>query len=146
MSAEVELWDTVDYEDYEQLRQMTYVDTHIVLICFSFDLPNSLQNAQYKWLPEVLHWCRDPSNGSVHYALVGCKKDIKGNGQLVETLSLTADQRLPTTENAKVAARQMGADMYLECSARTGEGIEDVIQQATRAAFLLNKRQASIPL
>ncbi|KAG8827893.1 GTP-binding protein Rho1, partial [Serendipita sp. 399] len=76
--------------------------------------------------PEILHLC--------------CKKDIKGDGQVVETLGLTADQRLPTTEDAEALARQMGADFYLECSAFTGEGIDDVILQATRITLSLPRK------
>ncbi|KAG8828186.1 GTP-binding protein Rho1 [Serendipita sp. 399] len=78
----------------------------------------------------------------------GCKKDIKGDGQVAETLGLTADQRLPTTEDAEALARQMGADLYLECSAFTGEGIDNVILQATRITLSLPRKKilGCIPL
>lgn len=35
--------------------------------------------------------------------------------------------------------KQIGAREYLECSARTGEGVNEVFQYATRAALLVNK-------
>ena len=33
-------------------------------------------------------------------------------------------------------AQKIGAKHYLECSARTGEGVREVFQYATRAALL----------
>ena len=33
-------------------------------------------------------------------------------------------------------AQKIGAKQYLECSARTGEGVREVFQYATRAALL----------
>lgn len=35
-----------------------------------------------------------------------------------------------------VAAREIGARKYLECSSLTGEGVDDVFEAATRAALL----------
>jgi Ras family protein A len=36
----------------------------------------------------------------------------------------------------QAVAQKIGALMYLECSARTGEGVREVFQQATRAALI----------
>lgn len=40
-----------------------------------------------------------------------------------------------TTQYAENVARQIGAKKYLECSALTGEGVDDVFEAATRAAL-----------
>jgi Ras family protein A len=40
-----------------------------------------------------------------------------------------------TLQGAQVAQR-IGAKQYLECSAKTGEGVREVFQYATRAALL----------
>jgi Ras family protein A len=43
-------------------------------------------------------------------------------------------------------AQKIGARHYLECSARTGEGVREVFQYATRAALLTraaNKKKHS---
>lgn len=42
------LWDTAGQEDYDRLRPLSYPETHVVLICFSIDLPESLDNARTK--------------------------------------------------------------------------------------------------
>ncbi|KID62743.1 Rho2 GTPase, partial [Metarhizium brunneum ARSEF 3297] len=35
-----------------------------------------------------------------------------------------------------MAAREVGAKRYLECSSLSGEGVDDVFEAATRAALL----------
>lgn len=39
-------------------------------------------------------------------------------------------------------AQKIGARHYLECSARTGEGVREVFQYATRAALLIRPKGA----
>ena len=38
----VELWDTAGQEDYDRLRPLSYPDSHVILICFAIDSPDSL--------------------------------------------------------------------------------------------------------
>lgn len=41
-------------------------------------------------------------------------------------------------EEAELTAREIGARRYLECSALTGEGVDDIFEVATRASLLVN--------
>lgn len=44
-------------EDYDRLRPLSYPDTDVILMCFSVDSPDSLENIPEKWTPEVSdHW------------------------------------------------------------------------------------------
>lgn len=56
--VELALWDTAGQEDYDRLRPLSYPDSNVVLICFSIDLPDSLDNVMEKWISEVLHFCQ----------------------------------------------------------------------------------------
>ncbi|BEI82806.1 hypothetical protein CcaverHIS002_0306740 [Cutaneotrichosporon cavernicola] len=56
-SVELSLWDTAGQEDFDRLRSLSYLDTHVVLICFSVDDPISLENVEAKWGPEVHKQC-----------------------------------------------------------------------------------------
>ena len=50
-------WDTAGQEDYDRLRPLSYPDTNVILMCFSIDSPESLENIADKWAPEVKHFC-----------------------------------------------------------------------------------------
>lgn len=66
------LWDTAGQEDYDRLRPLSYPDTDVILICFSIDEPDSLENIPEKWTPEVKHFCPN-----VPIILVANKKDLR---------------------------------------------------------------------
>ena len=40
--------DFVGQEDYDRLRPLSYPDSHVILICFAVDSPDSLDNVQEK--------------------------------------------------------------------------------------------------
>jgi len=48
--VELALWDTAGQEDYDRLRPLSYPDTNVVLMCFSVDQPDSLENISEKAL------------------------------------------------------------------------------------------------
>jgi len=136
--VELALWDTAGQEDYDRLRPLSYPDSHVVLICFAIDLPDSLENVQEKWIGEVMHFCP-----KVPVMLVGCKKDLRRDPQTIDNLR-KQNQRPVAPEQGQAVAQKVGARMYLECSARTGEGVREVFQHATRAALLKPKRKRGI--
>ena len=49
--VELALWDTAGQEDYDRLRPLSYPDSHVILICFAIDSPDSLDNVQEKVRP-----------------------------------------------------------------------------------------------
>lgn len=51
--VELALWDTAGQEDYDRLRPLSYPDTDVILMCFSVDSPDSLENIPEKWTPEA---------------------------------------------------------------------------------------------
>ncbi|KAJ8092112.1 GTP-binding protein Rho1 [Marasmius sp. AFHP31] len=128
--VELALWDTAGQEDYDRLRPLSYPDSHVILICFAVDSPDSLDNVQEKWISEVMHFC-----AGLPIILVGCKKDLRRDQRVIEELRKTS-QRPVTPEEGMAVAQKIGAKHYLECSAKTGEGVREVFQYATRAALL----------
>ena len=38
----------IGQEDYDRLRPLSYPDSHVILICFAVDSPDSLENVQEK--------------------------------------------------------------------------------------------------
>ncbi|KAB8606248.1 hypothetical protein FH972_025878 [Carpinus fangiana] len=133
--VELALWDTAGQEDYDRLRPLSYPDSHVILICFAVDSPDSLDNVQEKWISEVLHFCPH-----LPIILVGCKSDLRYDHKTIEELSKTS-QKPVTPEQAEDVRKKIGAYKYLECSAKTNEGVREVFENATRAALLTKKEK-----
>jgi Rho family protein len=47
-SVQLALWDTAGQEDYERLRPLAYAKAHVILVGFSVDTPDSLDNVKHK--------------------------------------------------------------------------------------------------
>lgn len=137
-TVELALWDTAGQEDYDRLRPLSYPDTDVILMCFSIDSPDSLENIPEKWIPEVKHFCPN-----VPIVLVGNKKDLRGDDYTIRELARSKQVPVPLSEGEQMANR-IGAKDYLECSALTKEGVKEVFEAATRAALcqkVKNKRK-----
>ncbi|XP_030627120.1 rho-related GTP-binding protein RhoB-like isoform X1 [Chanos chanos] len=134
--VQLALWDTAGQEDYDRLRPLSYPDTDVILMCFSVDSPDSLENIPEKWVPEVKHFCPD-----VPIILVANKKDLR-NDESVRTELSRLKQEPVKTEVGRAMAVRIGAYDYMECSAKTKDGVREVFETATRAA--LQKRPTSV--
>ena len=118
--VQLALWDTAGQEDFDRLRPLCYPDSDVILICFSLDNYDSLENVVEKWQPEVLQYT---GHHKVPYNLVGTKRDLRGRrGEGVSYLE------------GEAIARRIGARGYIECSARYNEGVTEVFQFAAREA------------
>lgn len=129
-SVQLALWDTAGQEDYERLRPLAYSKSHVILIGFSVDSPDSLENVRHKWIEEAREKCPD-----VPLILVGLKKDLREDPTAIEEMRRSS-LRFVTSREGQDMAQQCGARKYLECSSLTGEGVDDVFEAATRAALL----------
>ncbi|CAG8954571.1 hypothetical protein HYFRA_00004487 [Hymenoscyphus fraxineus] len=129
-SVQLALWDTAGQEDYERLRPLAYSKAHVILIGFSIDTPDSLDNVKHKWVEEANERCP-----GVPIILVGLKKDLREDPVAIEEIRKRS-QHFVGTKEASDIAHDIGARKYLECSSLTGEGVDDVFEAATRAALL----------
>ncbi|POS84239.1 GTP-binding protein-like protein rho2 [Erysiphe pulchra] len=129
-NVQLALWDTAGQEDYERLRPLAYSKAHVILIGFSIDMPDSLENVKNKWVEEAIDRCPN-----VPIILVGLKKDLREDPIAIEEMRKRS-QNFITTRVAADVAKSIGARKFLECSSLTGEGVDDVFEAATRAALL----------
>lgn len=74
--------------------------------------------------------------------LVGLKKDLRTHPGAIEEMRKRSTPFVSPQE-ADAIAREIGARRYLECSALTGEGVDDVFEVATRASLLINNQPSS---
>ncbi|KAJ3120813.1 GTP-binding protein Rho1 [Physocladia obscura] len=127
--VQLSLWDTAGQEDYDRLRPLSYPETNVLLVCFAVDNPDSLENVKEKWISEVLHYCP-----GIPIILVACKADLRDNPEAIQELAKIGKRPL-TAQQGIAVANAIGAKKYLECSARTGQGLRQVFEEAARVAL-----------
>ncbi|KAH6895073.1 GTP-binding protein rho1 [Coprinopsis sp. MPI-PUGE-AT-0042] len=109
-AVELVLWDTAGQDDYDRLRPLTYTDTHVVLLCFAVDDKEySFMNVEERTDIRTDRWGAE---------------DLRHKGQY-----------LVSTDEGESLAEKIGAKSYLECSAKRGEGVEELLERATREAL-----------
>lgn len=128
-NVQLALWDTAGQEDYERLRPLAYSKAHVILIGFSVDSPDSLENVKTKWSEEARERCP-----GVPIILVGLKKDLREDPDAIEAMRKKS-QRFTNPKQGSDMKDEIGAKKYLECSSLTGDGVDDVFEAATRAAL-----------
>ncbi|KAL3318417.1 GTP-binding protein Rho1 [Cichlidogyrus casuarinus] len=133
--VELALWDTAGQEDYDRLRPLSYPDTDVILMCFSIDSPDSLENIPEKWNPEVKHFC-----SNVPIILVGNKKDLRNDPETIKDLAKMKQEPVKP-EDGKSMADRIGAYAYMECSAKNKDGVREVFIKATEAAMATKKKK-----
>ena len=126
---ELVLWDTAGQEDYDRLRPLSYPDTDVILLCFSIISPDSFINVPEKWAPEVRHFCPN-----VPVILVGNKLDVRNDKVVINELERSKQTPIKY-EQGRQMAEKINAFAYLECSAKTKDGVRTVYETAAKAAL-----------
>jgi len=134
-NIELGLWDTAGQEEYDRLRPLSYANANVFLICFSLVNPVSFENVSAKWYPEVMHFCPE-----VPQILVGTKLDARNDVALLEKLK-SQGQKPVTNEQGQELARKIKAVKYMECSAKTSEGLKAVFDEAIKAVLFQKRKK-----
>ncbi|CCF60225.1 hypothetical protein KAFR_0J01600 [Kazachstania africana CBS 2517] len=134
------LWDTAGQEEFDRLRSLSYSDTHTIMLCFSIDSRDSLENVRNKWVGEITDHCE-----GVKLVLVALKCDLRNNDS--ENKAITpnnihqnknlnsSNNSLITYEEGLAMAKKIGALRYLECSAKSNKGVNEAFTEAARVAL-----------
>jgi len=129
--VELSLWDTAGQEEFDRLRSLSYDDTHAIMLCFSVDSPDSLENVESKWVGEIAENCP-----GVKLVLVALKCDLREQGRDEE------DEEHPGAKKAMInykqglaVAEKIKALRYLECSAMKNRGVNEAFTEAARVAL-----------
>ena len=113
---------------YDSLRIQDYSGTDVILLCFSVESHDSLEEIPRKWLPELHCYCPN-----VPILLVATKKDLRTDPGY-------AGQKLVSSEEGRTMAAKIEAWSYFECSAMKLVGVRNIFENATRAALGLQKK------
>jgi Ras family protein A len=88
-------------------------------------------------MPEVREFCsRCP------VILVACKTDLRTDPRVITKLGKQGEKPV-TSEVGKRIATEIKADAYMECSAKTREGVQDLFIQAARLSLKKRSRKHS---
>lgn len=71
--------------------------------------------------------------------LVGTQMDLRGDEETIQKLKERKQSPI-TQEQGEQLKKKIGAHIYLECSAKTKEGVKTVFEEAMRATLMYKKR------
>ncbi|OBT95873.1 Rho GTPase [Pseudogymnoascus verrucosus] len=132
---ELSLWDTAGQEEFDRLRSLSYDDTHAIMLCFSVESKDSLENIESKWVGEIAENCP-----GVKLVLVALKCDLRENDDAAEEEPTApaaggGKKECITYQQGLEVARRIGALRYLECSAMRNRGVNEAFTEAARVAL-----------
>lgn len=139
---ELSLWDTAGQEEFDRLRSLSYDDTDLIMLCYSVDSKDSLENVESKWVGEIADNCP-----GVKLVLVALKCDLRENveddagtdGQPAAPQPGEKRNQLITYDQGLEVARRIQASRYLECSAMKNRGVNEAFTEAARVALGVKK-------
>ncbi|KAI8882867.1 hypothetical protein K501DRAFT_220355 [Backusella circina FSU 941] len=124
-NVELSIWDTAGQEEFDRLRSLSYSDTHVIVICFSVDNRDSLENIPSRWIEELQDGCP-----RAKLMLVALKCDLRDDEV---SLKKKNDKPILYEEGLEVA-KKINAIRYLECSAKHNRGVRECFEQAAKVA------------
>uniref|UniRef100_A0A0B6YV70 Small monomeric GTPase n=1 Tax=Arion vulgaris TaxID=1028688 RepID=A0A0B6YV70_9EUPU len=134
----ISLFDTAGQEEYIHLRALSYVNSDVFLLCFSVAMPESLRDAQDKWIAEIRQY--SPNTPII---LVGTQIDLRDepppkprSNSLREShkTSKTVPVYVSTKDGVQVATK-LNLDSYVECSSLTEAGITRLREAAIESGL-----------
>ncbi|EFX02112.1 protein rho3 [Grosmannia clavigera kw1407] len=157
---ELSLWDTAGQEEFDRLRSLSYDDTDLIMLCYSVDSRDSLENVESKWVGEIADNCP-----GVKLVLVALKCDLREaddeeasegaatqggaasgggeDGSAASGAAPAAREKKPmiTYDQGLEVARRINAMRYLECSAMRNRGVNEAFTEAARVALSVRKER-----
>ncbi|KAH3744593.1 Rho GTPase [Pelomyxa schiedti] len=118
----------------DRLRPLAYPHTDLFMTCFSVMSPISYKNVKTKWWPEVTHY--EPG---ARLLVVGTKADLRDNAEALATLQEEQHSEPLTPLQGEHLARDIKAEGYVECSALTRQGLNEVFETAIRVVTAVGK-------
>ncbi|KAG8534285.1 Rho GTPase [Bacidia gigantensis] len=130
---ELSLWDTAGQEEFDRLRSLSYDDTHTIMLCFSVDSKDSLENVESKWVGEIAENC-----AGVKLVLVALKCDLReshADEEEEEGAGMARPKETIDYKRGLDVAKSIQALRYLECSAKRNRGVNEAFTEAARVAL-----------
>lgn len=104
--------------DSDRHRQSFYPLTDVFIVLFAVDDRSSFKSVRSKWIPEMTKFC---PNGKL--ILVGTKSDLRNPTETIDPYCISRDEIRQLSEF-------IGAETYLECSAKRYVNVKEVFESA----------------
>lgn len=125
-------------------------DTDLIMLCYSVDSKDSLENVESKWVGEIADNCP-----GVKLVLVALKCDLRESGDDDDEDDTANDSARPdgavggprekkpmiNYDQGLEVARRINAMRYLECSAMRNRGVNEAFTEAARVALSVKKER-----
>ena len=124
------LWDTAGGEDYHRLRPLSYPCTDIFIICMSvYDGTSRKMDKSGMWTDlavDTMAFCQEVQAllPYVPRILVGTKTDLRDDKK--------SQDNCYTKQEMEIFADVFGCHSYIECSASTGDNVNETFDYVTR--------------
>lgn len=115
--------------DFEDFRAHVYDNSDVLVLCFSVIDAESFVSICHSWLPEI----RRHAKRKLPIILVGTQTDMRNGVHRTEV----------KLEEGRQLAKLIGAEVYVECSAKNRKGLNDVFNRVIEAALVRRKRKNS---
>lgn len=107
--------------------------------------PTALENIEEKWYKEINEYWNDPKHNNdtkkpVPFILVGTELDMRNDPNVVKKKE-SEGVKVVTREKGQAMADKLHARKYVECSARTQEGLKEVFDSAIRCAMQIKQEK-----
>ena len=113
----MQIWDTCGQEIYKSLISNFYRNSSLAVIVYSIDNKESFEHAE-NWLTDL----KSQANPDVRIFLVGNKSDLE-------------DERKVSKEDGLKFKNDLGLDLFMETSAKTGYNARNVLIEAAKLLY-----------
>lgn len=129
----VKIFDSPGQHDYEGVREFSYKDSEVYILCYSVGDRDSFKNIKEFWAPEAKsHMKRKRPT-----ILVGCQSDLREHHEYYDSDIISAQE-------GEALARDIGADCFLECSSLEGYNTRDVFETSVMSVLKYRKKKSNI--
>lgn len=115
-------------------------DTDLIMLCYSVDSKDSLENVESKWVGEIADNCP-----GVKLVLVALKCDLREGNEEEDGANEDGNPRekkpMINYDQGLEVARRIHALRYLECSAMRNRGVNEAFTEAARVALSVKKER-----
>ncbi|KAI1655587.1 P-loop containing nucleoside triphosphate hydrolase protein [Daldinia decipiens] len=136
--VDLELWDTSGDLSLHQLQLLSYLAWDAVFLCFSMENIARFKTVQKKWMEEIYKYC-----GDIPFILLGLKKDTFTGRNMRAPFHPDLNIPVSTTQDSSGAMIVRGIK-YMECSAKTGENVNRVFEEAVRMVVYEREEQEGL--